>query len=39
MHQNQTNTTIKIKILKIEIPWKGNIEFVPGRDYEKMELL
>jgi hypothetical protein len=39
MHQNQTNTTIKIKILKIEIPWSGNIDFVPGRDYEKMELL
>jgi hypothetical protein len=39
MHHNQTNTTIKIKILKIEIPWSGNIDFVPGRDYEKMELL
>jgi hypothetical protein len=39
MHHNQTNTTIKIKIIKIEIPWSGNIDFIPGRDYEKMELL
>jgi hypothetical protein len=39
MRQNETNTTIKIKILKIETPWTGNIEFVPGKDYEKMELL
>lgn len=39
MHHNQTNTTIKIKILKIEIPWSGKIDFIPGRDYEKMELL
>ena len=39
MIQYQTNTTIKIKILKIEIPWTGNIEFVPGKGYEKLELL
>jgi outer membrane biogenesis lipoprotein LolB len=39
VHQKQTNTIIKIKILKILIPWQGNIEFVPGRDYEKMELI
>jgi len=39
MHHNQTNTIIKIKIIKIEIPWSGNIDFVPGKDYEKMELL
>lgn len=39
IHQNQFNTTIKIKILKVEFPWKGSINFIPGRDYEKIELL
>lgn len=39
VHQNQFNTTIKIKIVRVEFPWKGTINFIPGRDYEKIELL
>ena len=30
---------IRIKILKIEIPWSGNIEFIPGNRYELNELI
>jgi Domain of unknown function (DUF4292) len=35
----QYNTTIRIKILKIEKPWKGNIKFIPGKGYELIELV
>lgn len=35
----QNNTKIKIKILKLEKPWEGNILFVPGKGYELIELL
>lgn len=39
IYQQQYNTTIKLRILKVEFPWKGSITFIPGRDYERMELL
>jgi Domain of unknown function (DUF4292) len=32
-------TTIEITIKKIESPWKGNIEFIPGNKYEVIRLL
>ncbi|MCX6325589.1 MAG: DUF4292 domain-containing protein [Bacteroidia bacterium] len=32
-------TTIKIRIRKIESPWSGNIEFIPGNKYELIQLL
>lgn len=35
----QTRTTIEIKILKIESPWEGSIDFIPGKQYEKINLL
>jgi Domain of unknown function (DUF4292) len=35
----KTNTAIKIKIVKIERPWNGKIEFIRGRGYELIELL
>lgn len=35
----QGMTTIKIKIQKIESPWNGNIEFIPGNKYEILQLL
>jgi hypothetical protein len=37
--ERQNNTRIQIKILKIVIPWEGSIEFIPGRQYEKIHLL
>jgi hypothetical protein len=33
------NTTIEIKIQKIITPWEGVIEFIPGKQYEKILLL
>jgi Domain of unknown function (DUF4292) len=35
----QRNTVIEIKIEKIVIPWNGTIEFIPGKQYEKIHLL
>ena len=35
----QRNTTIKIKILKMESPWDGTIEFIPGNRYKILQLL
>jgi hypothetical protein len=35
----QYNAKIKIKMQKVEYPWKGSINFVPGKDYEIIELL
>lgn len=34
-----TNTKIKIKIIKIESPWNGNFNFIPGNGYEIIELV
>jgi len=33
------NTTIEIRIEKISIPWEGTIDFIPGKQYEKIHLL
>lgn len=30
--------SIKIKIDKLEIPWEGNLEFIPGSKYELIDL-
>jgi hypothetical protein len=35
----QYNTTIKIKVIKIEKSWNGNIKFIPGKGYELIELV
>ena len=35
----QSKTTINIRIRKIEIPWTGNIKFIPGKGYELMKIL
>ena len=32
------NTSVKIKIVKVEYPWNGNISFTPGKDYKLIEL-
>lgn len=29
---------ISIKFSKIEVPWKGNLEFIPGNNYEQIEI-
>lgn len=36
---NQYNITINIKVLKIELPWNGSINFIPGKGYELIELV
>ena len=35
----QNNTVIEIRIQKIVIPWEGTIDFIPGKQYEKIHLL
>jgi hypothetical protein len=37
--EKKNNTIIEIRILKIVIPWEGSIEFIPGKQYEKIHLL
>jgi hypothetical protein len=32
------NISARIKIRKLQIPWTGSIEFLPGRDYKKEEI-
>jgi hypothetical protein len=32
-------SVITVKIVKIEVPWSGNIEFIPGSRYDLIELL
>jgi hypothetical protein len=34
-----SNTKIRIRFIKIELPWNGNVKFIPGRGYELIELL
>jgi hypothetical protein len=34
----ESNTTIEIQIKKIVLPWDGSIEFIPGKQYEKILL-
>lgn len=36
---DQNSTRIEIKIRKIIFPWAGSIEFIPGKQYEKIHLL
>lgn len=35
---HESGSTVKIKIEKIEAPWDGTIEFIPGSRYEHVEL-
>jgi hypothetical protein len=35
----QYNIKIRIKIIKTEYPWNGNVKFVPGKGYEIIEIL
>lgn len=35
----QSNTNIEIKIHRIESPWNGDLEFIPGNKYEIIQLL
>ena len=39
IHDNLRMTKIEIRIRKIESPWNGNIEFIPGNKYELIQLL
>jgi hypothetical protein len=34
-----SQSTIEIKIQKIIVPWEGTLEFIPGKQYEKIRLL
>lgn len=35
----QNNIKVRIKILKAEYPWNGDVRFVPGKGYEIIEIL
>lgn len=35
---SNSGNQIFIKILKIELPWDGNLEFIPGNNYEVIDL-
>jgi hypothetical protein len=35
----QYNIKVKIKVIKVELPWNGDIKFIPGKGYELIELL
>ena len=37
--ERKSNTTIEIRIRKIISPWEGVIDFIPGKQYEKIHLL
>lgn len=39
IRDEESMTTIEIRIKKIELPWQGSIEFIPGNSYEKLQLL
>ncbi len=39
VEEYQYNTAIKIRVLKVERPWNGNIGFIPGKGYKLIELL
>jgi hypothetical protein len=36
---SQHNISVKIKILKVDYPWDGNVKFIPGKGYELIELI
>jgi hypothetical protein len=36
---SQRDIRLKIKVLKIQQPWNGNVMFIPGKDYETIEIL
>lgn len=29
---------VEINVIRLNIPWKGNLEFIPGKKYEKIQL-
>ena len=35
----QYNIGVKLKVIKVESPWSGNIKFIPGKGYELIELI
>lgn len=35
----QNNIKVRIKIIKTEYPWNGDVRFVPGKGYEIIEIL
>ena len=37
--ESQSNTIVRIKIIRAEAPWAGSVKFIPGKDYELIELL
>jgi hypothetical protein len=39
MNDKQSNTVIRIKILKLESPWSGTIKFIPGKGYDIIDLV
>jgi hypothetical protein len=38
IQNNKGKSLVKLKIRKVQIPWEGNLEFIPGNKYEIIEL-
>jgi hypothetical protein len=38
-NENEYDIDVKIKIVKVQLPWTGSFNFIPGRGYELIELL
>jgi len=38
IYHKESGSNLKLRVEKVETPWKGSIEFIPGIRYEKMEL-
>jgi len=36
---SEYNTVVKIKVIKVQLPWSGSIKFIPGKGYELIELV
>lgn len=39
INDSNSSTTIEIRIIKIESPWTGDVNFIPGNKYEIVKLL
>jgi len=36
---SQYDIFVKIRIVKVEYPWDGNVKFIPGKGYEIIDLI
>ena len=39
LEDKQYKIGVRIKVIKAESPWSGNVKFIPGKGYELIELV